>query len=289
MKQYIKWLTGALVVAGGLAMVNPVHAQSVVNFSTIDPSTLTVSPNALYPNWNTATFTSQPTGLEVNSHGYGSGYYVVPVGQVQTLATNDTMATLTLTVNDFGAVPALTTSGIWIGLPFILNDNSGAQTLPTNGVDAYSGPGNGGNPEGTTWSTNVVDGVSNLVCTETIDLTPAEVASIQAGKDAIYAFNLECDPSSDLADFYDITFNSLVLSAPAPTGLPTIAASVSGTTLTLSWDSTTYPGYVLQSAMNSAGITASASWSNVSGGNTSPVTVTIDPTQPAVFFRLSNP
>jgi hypothetical protein len=282
MKQYMKWLTGALVVAGGLAIVSPVHAQSVVNLSTIDPSTLTVSPNALYADWATATFTSQPTGLEVNSSGYGSGYYVVPTAQ--TLATNDTLATLTLTVNSFGAVPALTTSGIYIGLPFILNDNSGAVTF-----GGYSGPGNPGNDPAATWTTNVVDEVTNLVVTQTVNLTTAEVAAIQAGNDAIYSFNLEVDPASDEADFYDITFNSLVLSAPAPVGLPTITTSQSGGTLTLSWNSTAYPNYVLQASTNSAGIGANSSWSNVSGGNTSPVTITIDPTQPAVFFRLNNP
>jgi len=282
MKQYMKWLTGALVVAGGLAIVSPVRAQSVINFSTINPSTLNTSPNALYAGWASATFTSQPTGLEVNSSGYGSDYYVVPTAQ--TLNVNDTLVTLTLTVNSFGAVPALTTSGIYVGLPFILNDNSGAVTL-----GGYSGPGNPGNDPGATWTTNVVDGVSNLVCTETLNLTAGEVAAIQAGDDAIYGFNLEVDPSSDEADSYDITFNSLVLSAPAPVGLPTIAVAQSGTTLTLSWNSTAYPNYVLQACTNSAGITANSSWSNVSGGDTSPVAITIDPTQPAVFFRLNNP
>lgn len=282
MKQYMKWLTGTLVVAGGLAMVSPVQAQSVVNFSTINPSTLTVSPNALYANWATATITSQPTGLEFNSSGYGSGYYAVPTPQ--TLATNDTMVTLTMTLNSFGAVPALTTSGIYIGLPFILDDNSNTVTL-----GGYSGPGNPGNDPGAAWTTNVVDGVSNLVCTETINLPAAVLATIKAGGDAITGFNLEVDPASDEADFYDITFNSFVLSAPAPTGSPTIAALQSGNTLTFSWNSTAYPGYTLQASTNSAGIGASSSWSNVSGGNTSPVTITIDPTQPAVFFRLSNP
>ena len=282
MKQYMKWLTGTLVVVGGLAIVSPVGAQSVINFSTIDPSTLTVSPDAMYANWATATITSQPTGLEFNSSGYGSGYYAVPTPQ--TLATNDTMVTLTMTLNSFGAVPALTTSGIYIGLPFILDDNSNSVTL-----GGYSGPGNPGNDPGAAWTTNVVDGVSNLVCTETIDLPAAVLATIKAGGDAITGFNLEVDPASDEADFYDITFNSFVLSAPAPTGSPTIAAAQSGNTLTFSWNSTAYPGYVLQASTNSAGIGASSSWSNVSGGNTSPVTITIDPTQPAVFFRLSNP
>jgi hypothetical protein len=282
MKQYMKWLTGTLVVVGGLAIVSPVGAQSVINFSTIDPSTLTVSPDAMYANWATATITSQPTGLEFNSSGYGSGYIHVPTPQ--TLATNDTMVTLTMTLNSFGAVPALTTSGIYIGLPFILDDNSNSVTL-----GGYSGPGNPGNDPGAAWTTNVVDGVSNLVCTETIDLPAAVLATIKAGGDAITGFNLEVDPASDEADFYDITFNSFVLSAPAPTGSPTIAALQSGNTLTFSWNSTAYPGYVLQASTNSAGIGASSSWSNVSGGNTSPVTITIDPTQPAVFFRLSNP
>lgn len=291
MKQYMKWLTAALFVAGGLTIVSPVHAQPVTGtpyLSNMVPSTLNVSPNALYPNWDTATFTSQPTGLEVNSSGYGSGYYVVPAGEVQTLATNDTIVTLTLTINTFGNVPALTEYGIYAGIPFILNDNSGAQTLPLHG-DSYSGPGNPGNDPDAVWTTNVVDGVSNLVVTETVDLTSAEVTAIQAGNDAIYGFNLEFDPASDLVDDYDITFNSLVLSAPPPVVLPTITASESGNTLTLSWNSTAYPNYVLQASTNSAGVGPSSVWSNVSGGSTSPVTIAIDPTQPAVFFRLSNP
>ena len=230
----MKWLTRTLVVAGGLAIVSPVQAQSVVNLSTIDPSTLTVSPNALYADWTSATITSQPTGLEVNSSGYGSGHYVVPTAQ--TLNVNDTIATLTMTVNSYAGQPAIEASGIWVGLPFILNDNSNVVTL-----GGYSGPDNPGDAAGTTWTTNVVDGVTNLVVTEAVNLPAAVVATIQAGDDAIYSFNLEVDPASAEVAPYDITFNSLVLSAPAPTVLPTIAASVSGTTLTLSWDSTTYP------------------------------------------------
>jgi hypothetical protein len=287
MKQYMKWLTGALVVAGGLVIVSPVQAQSVMNLSTINPSTFIPNVN-IYQSWATATFTSQPSGLEVVSSGYGSGYFNVPTPQI--LATNDTTATLTLTVNNYAGVSgfAASATGIWVGLPFLLDDNSNSAVS----FGGYSGPGNGGNPDGTTWSTNVVDGVSNLVCTETVNLNsqPALLATIQAGGDAITGFNLETDPTGTGAAYpYDITFNSLVLSAPAPVGLPTIAVAQSGTTLTLSWNSTAYPNYVLQACTNSAGITANSSWSNVSGGDTSPVAITIDPTQPAVFFRLNNP
>jgi hypothetical protein len=285
MKQYMKWLTGALVVVGGLAIVTPVQAQSVMNLSTINPSTFIPNVN-MYANWaNNATFTSQPTGFEVNSYGYGSGYFSVPTPQI--LATNDTMATLTMTINTYAGQPALQASGIYGGFPFLLDDNSNSAVS----FGGYSGPGNPDNAAGITWSTNVVDGVSNLVLTETVNLNlhPALLTTIQAGGDAITGFNLEVDPSSAEVAPYDITFNSLVLSAPAPTVLPTIAVSQSGTTLTLSWDSTTYPDYVLQASTNSAGIPASSSWSDVSGGDTSPVTITIDPTQPAVFFRLSSP
>ena len=281
----MKWLTGALVVAGGLAIVSPVQAQSVMKLSTINPSTFIPNVN-MYANWaSDATFPSQPAGFEVNSYGYGSGYFAVPTPQ--TVATNDTTVTLTVTINTFAGQPALQASGIQVGLPFYLDDNSNSAVS----FGGYSGPGYAGNDPGAVWTTNVVDGVSNLVVTLTEDLNtkPALLATIQAGGDAITGFNLQVDPSSDEADTYDITFNSLVLSAPAPTVLPTIAASVSGTTLTLSWDSTTYPDYVLQASTNSAGIPASSSWSDVSGGDTSPVTITIDPIQPAVFFRLSSP
>jgi hypothetical protein len=132
---------------------------------------------------------------------------VVPSGQVQTLSANDTQATLTFTVNGVAA------DYIWIGTPFILNDNSGAVTY-----SVYSGSGNPGNPAGTVWNGNTV--------TETVQLTGAQLAAVQAGGDAIYGFNLEVAPSTygGGLNSYDITFNSLVLSGPAPVPEPTTLA-----------------------------------------------------------------
>ena len=203
MKQHTKWFATALAVASGLVIASSVQAQSVTwtpYLSNMNPSTLNTAPNALYPSWNTATITSQPTGLEVHATNYGSLYYVVPAGNVQTLNTLDTIATLTFTVNS----PSVANIS-WIGTPFILNDNSGAHTY-----GGYSASGNGGSDPGTTWNGNVV--------TMTEILSAGQLAAIQAGGDAIYSFNLQVDPASFTGPpIYDITFNSLVLSrAPVP-------------------------------------------------------------------------
>jgi hypothetical protein len=70
-------------------------------------------------------------------------------------------------------------------------------------------------------------------------------------------------------------------------GSPTLTLSRSGAVLTLSWNSTTYPGYSVQAQTNSAGI--HSNWSPTGSGTVSPYTVTINPANPPVFFRLINP
>jgi hypothetical protein len=217
MKQQVKYLKTALAVTCGLVMAGSAPAQSVTDspyLSNVDPASLTTAPSALYPSWDSATITSQPTGLEVQATGYGSLYYVVPAGEVQTLNPADTMATLVFTVN----APSVADI-YWMGTPFILNDNSGSATL-----GGYSASGNAGSDPGTTWNGNVV--------TETENLTPSELAAVQAGTDAIYSFNLETDPASfNGPPIYDITFNSLTLSpapAPEPASLALAALGAAG-------------------------------------------------------------
>jgi hypothetical protein len=67
-------------------------------------------------------------------------------------------------------------------------------------------------------------------------------------------------------------------------GQPTLTYSVNGATLTISWDSTTFPGFTLQEQAGVGG-----AWTPVSNGNVSPVTLQIDPAVGSSFFRLSNP
>jgi hypothetical protein len=70
-------------------------------------------------------------------------------------------------------------------------------------------------------------------------------------------------------------------------GGPIISLLQSAGMLTLSWDSTTYPGYRVQAQTNTSGI--GTSWGNTSSGTVSPYIVTMTPTNQPVFFRLINP
>lgn len=70
-------------------------------------------------------------------------------------------------------------------------------------------------------------------------------------------------------------------------GSPIITLSRSGNLLTLSWDGTTFPDYSFQAQTNSGGI--GTNWSGTGSGTVSPFTVTINPTNPPVFFRLFKP
>jgi hypothetical protein len=220
MKQHAKWFATALAVTASLAMVNSVLAQGVTGtpyLSNMDPSTLNTAPNALYAGWapgGGAVFTSLPTGLEVNSPAnYGSLYYVIPNAEVQTINSSVNAAQLTFTVNGYSTTPV---PYIWVGTPFILNDNAGAATY-----GGYSGYGNGGNPSDVVWNGNVV--------TWTVPLNAAQLAAVQTGTDAIYSFNLQFDPAVLGASSYDVTFNSLVMvTVPEPGTLALFALGAAG-------------------------------------------------------------
>jgi hypothetical protein len=66
---------------------------------------------------------------------------------------------------------------------------------------------------------------------------------------------------------------------------PALTLSRIGGQLTLSWNSTTYPGYEVQAQTNKLGGT----WTDVGSGTNSPYMVTINPANPSVYFRLANP
>ena len=126
MKHLTKSILSGIVAAAGLAYTVPTHAQPVTGHPNLD----NILPSALYSAWSGATFTPLPaTGLEVTWPGtYGSGYFGIAAGQLQTLNANDNQVTLTLTVNNTIAPPGNANSGYWLGIPFIINDNAGAYT-----------------------------------------------------------------------------------------------------------------------------------------------------------------
>ena len=66
-------------------------------------------------------------------------------------------------------------------------------------------------------------------------------------------------------------------------GLPALTQSVSGSTLTISWDSVDFPGYTLYQSTD----LSTPTWTPVTNG--SPAMIQIDPTVSTLFFHLSNP
>jgi hypothetical protein len=82
-----------------------------------------------------------------------------------------------------------------------------------------------------------------------------------------------------------LTSGSLMVGGNA--GRPVITLALTGGQLTLSWDSAAYPGYSVQAQTNSNGL--GGIWSPTGSGTSSPYVVTLNPTNPPVFYRLSNP
>jgi hypothetical protein len=69
-------------------------------------------------------------------------------------------------------------------------------------------------------------------------------------------------------------------------GLPAITLSRNNSVLTLTWDSATYPGYRVLAQTNS---TLGNTWYNAGSNTNSPFAATINPANPAVFYRLTKP
>ena len=65
---------------------------------------------------------------------------------------------------------------------------------------------------------------------------------------------------------------------------PTLTVTQTGNTLNFTW---TDASFHLQSQTNSLNVGLSSNWFNYPGGGTSPVAITVNPANPAVFFRLS--
>jgi hypothetical protein len=68
---------------------------------------------------------------------------------------------------------------------------------------------------------------------------------------------------------------------------PLITVTNANGELILTWNSAAYPGYTVEAQTNWSGI--GTNWVPVTGGSTSPFTITINPANPTVFFRLRNP
>jgi hypothetical protein len=201
------------VLTSGLAAISTAQAQYITGHQYLD-NIYPGGGGALYGSWNSANVSQTPTGLRVQSSGYGSGYFIINGPDVQAINPLATQFQLTLTVggnaNDYN----------WVSpSPVILNDDLPAPTSFTYYLP-YSGSGNPGNPANAVWNGNTV--------TITMALDPAQLAKVQGGNDHVYAFNLGFDAPVLIngRNSYDITFNSLqFIPVPEPSSLALAALS----------------------------------------------------------------
>ena len=82
------------------------------------------------------------------------------------------------------------------------------------------------------------------------------------------------------------SFNLAAVSTPEPTNAPILAVAKHAGQVNLSWPSV-YTSYVLQAETNSLSVGLSTNWVNVAGVSNNALSLPLDNTQPAIFFRLA--
>jgi hypothetical protein len=274
-----KYAATTLAAAAGLMSAASAQAQSITGTPTLSniPATMT----SVYGDWSGKTLSSAAGfGISTTDTGGGSGYYQIPVGDRQTLNVNDTEAVLTFTINDGNFQ-----SSVWVGVPFILNDNVGTYNVGGYvGVYGYNGTQS---PGSATWS-----GATTNICTEVVTLPAALIATIQAGGDTINGFNLEFYPAvytGDISGGYNVTLNSLVLQ---PVGGLTQGISITSyqynpatSQFTLGWSSQASQQYTVLFSTNPASGFTSLAINIPSGGTATTTTVTV-PAGNSGYFRI---
>jgi len=78
-----------------------------------------------------------------------------------------------------------------------------------------------------------------------------------------------------------------IMATGTAVGRPALSYLKAGSLLTLSWDTATFPGYRVEAQTNSAGL--GTSWGPTVNGSVTPFTISLNPANRSVFFRLVNP
>jgi autotransporter-associated beta strand protein len=270
--------TGQTVVSNGVLAIAPIVATPVVtaqaasflassNFTLVSPGILdvTAASGTLYLGHaglvqsisgnGTLNGSLQVTngtvipGLRAGQAGFTTGSSLHVNGSV----TMYTASTNILTINRTNSTP---------------NDNLTASSIVYNGVLIVTNVGDTAFPGQTTNTFQLFSGaISGTFASVTLPVLPAGeywITNLPAG-------------TISLANT-----NSAIVNTPTP-----ILVSVTGGILSLSW-APDHLGWWLQAQTNTLGKGLGTNWVDIANSNTSTnSTITPDPTQPTVFYRLS--
>jgi hypothetical protein len=268
--------------------------NAALGSTTIGGNVLVSGPTNSTPNykggyytngWHVSDVTNWYVGGSVTNNGaiYGNGYGSISFNGTGVIAGSNALTIPTMTVN---GTYAIADSITMITNPPTLNGTLVFDLARTNMITLRYAP--------TTWGTNTT--LTNYYSGNLVILNsgPAPVSgnSYKFFSASNYAGTFTTTTYPPLALGLSWTNNLLLNGSYAVTGAalgsPILTITRSGLSLTLTWDSTTYPGFSVQVQTNSAGIHPNSSWFATGSGTTSPYPTTINPAGPPVFYRLSN-
>ena len=209
------------------------------------------------------------------------------------LQVDGSLGTSTVTVDADGILGGNGTVNGPVTVSGTLSAGSGIGILTINNTLAFQASGtNVAEIDKSLGTNDLVRGISTLNYAGTL------VVVILAGDPAlndIYkifdatsysgSFNNYVLPALDPGLAWDtsgLTSNGSIKVVPATVTQPTLGFTQSGGTLQFSWTG----GFKLQAQTNDLSVGISNNWADYPGGNVSPVTVTPDPANGTVFFRL---
>jgi len=85
----------------------------------------------------------------------------------------------------------------------------------------------------------------------------------------------------------DLLTSGSIMATGTAVGRPMLSYFRTGSVLTLSWDTATFPGYRVEAQTNSTGL--GTNWGSTVNGSVSPFMTSLNPANRSVFFRLVNP
>lgn len=221
--------------------------------------------------------------LTNNGAIWGTGFGSITFSNAGVIAGSNMLTIPTMTVN--GTYTIADTITLTTNTP-TLNGTLIFDLAQTNQIILkYSNTGTNAQ----TTQTNYYSG--NLIITNT-GSAPASGNSYKFFSASNYAGTFTSTTYPPLAPGLSWVDNSLVNGSYAVTGValgsPILTMTRSGLALTLTWDSTTYPGFHVWAQTNSAGVHPNSNWFPTGSGTVSPYPTTINPAGPPVFYRLSN-